>query len=390
MKIGYDVSVDYIIDPFSNLQTVSHISSKYLKSNWRCLLKQFFFLALLLGLFLFLVFPINSSAAELAGYASVSGCIRDDITNQSLSDVKVKLNCGSVHLNTVSDAMGYYEFSSVPIYLAGNKYQNNTRIFVSHRDYKISMLKTKLLPNEIYNFDFYLSTRFKYPIIEGAITDSETLTGISEAMITVSNDIAAYTTTTNNQGEYVLRIENRKVGEYTITAVADGYHRSVPQPLKTFPGQTYTIDFSLEKISLGVSVSPERWNIGALAPYSVKTMTQEEGITVINSGNANQTYSLMVVSPSGWKASQTNISLEQYILNACFSSSLDIIIWDETKHALSELAQTATESKFAQDQNGVNVASQEERLLWLQFKAPTSTVLSEEQCIELIINTEIP
>jgi hypothetical protein len=77
-------------------------------------------------------------------------------------------------------------------------------------------------------------------------------------------------------------------------------------------------------------------------------------------------------------------------LNACFANNPESISWNEINHALSEKSQKSTEIKFAADQTGIAVGPAEQRLLWLQFKAPTTTSVTDEQRIEVIINAEFP
>ena len=342
---------------------------------------------------IFLYFVLSSAganAAELAGYAKVSGYVKDAVTKAPLREAKIRLRCGIEKQETSTDSSGYYEFPKVPIYKLYGIYFNDGWLIVSISEYKTEMKWIELFPGQNYTQDFFLETRFKYPLVTGQVIDKDTAAGIEGATVTVGNEKENYSCLSDASGKYTLRIENKRPGEYTIIAAADGYQSSESLPLNTFPTQTYIINFILENFSLGVNVSPDTWHIGNLSPYSVATMNQDEGVTVTNSGNAQQTYSLMVVSLAGWTASQDMTGSERYVLNASFSSSPDIIVWDEANHALSEEAQRATETKFAADQTGTNTAPGQKCMLWLQFKAPTATALNTEQHIEIIINAENP
>ncbi|MFH1777383.1 MAG: carboxypeptidase-like regulatory domain-containing protein [Candidatus Omnitrophota bacterium] len=348
-------------------------------------IRHFFLFSLLI-----LYFPITAAAADLAGYAAVSGQVKDNITKIPMPDVKIRLKCGTNQQETFTNASGFYEFLEIPIYQQGDSYQNKTQIFTFAREYITEIQQTELLPGETYVFDFRLDTRFKYPIVQGQVTDSVSFIGIAEATVTVSNETQAYSSVTDGDGYYQIRVENKGVGEYSVQAAADDYLKSEPQSVKTFPLKTYTINFSLEKTVLGVSVFPDSWQLGEVELNTVTVMSQGEEITVTNTGDTNETYSLSVINPPVWSASSETTGAEQYILNACFASNPDIIIWNEPSHALTTEPQRATQTKFAADQTGADIAPNEQRTLWLQFKAPTRTSVITEQDIEVIINAELP
>ncbi len=141
---------------------------------------------------------------------------------------------------------------------------------------------------------------------------------------------------------------------------------------------------------LSVSVSPDFWQIGAVNVNSITTISEVDKITVTNDGQTTATYSLCLVNPQGWTASQTEIGKDIYILNTAFSANKGNITWNETNHALSTVPVRATSSKFAGDQTGVSVVPNEKRVLWLQFKAPSATAVTGEQNIEAIINAQVP
>lgn len=347
-----------------------------------------FLFSSLLICFTFSAFASSAFALDPVGYASVSGQVKDEITYQPLSGVKIKLICGSVSQEASTNASGHYEFSQVPIYKIGNFYLNKALILTIALEYKTEMRKAELMPNENYIFDFSLDTRFKYPILQGRVVDSVTASGISNATVTASNESNAYSGITDSQGYYKLRIENKGIGLYKVTAATNGYLDSAPQSLKTFPAHTYTLNFSLVKIILGVDVSPDYWHIGQISPNTVETMPT--GLTVTNTGNGNVSYSLMVNNPPNWSISQVNVDFNQYILNAAFSDNPANITWNEANYALSTIAQKATNTKFAGDRTGVNVEPNAARKLWLQFKAPTATSITDEQAIQVIINAEAP
>lgn len=350
--------------------------------NIQCLL------ALILCLSFF--FPGAAFAADLAGYARISGNVKDSITGLPINDAKVLLICGIYKFNLTTNSLGYYEFSKVPIYSKKNKLINSAEITVSAQQY-ISIVNTKdLFPGQAYVIDFKLQTRYAYPIVKGRVFDNSSLTGIPYAVVTATRNNKIFSAVTDTQGNYILRIETKIPLTYSITAKADAYADSLPETVRVFAYQTYNIDIPLDALVLGISVSPDTWQIGSLGPNAVAVMQPGQQITVTNTGNINQTYSLMVISPEAWTASQSAVDREQYIINACFSSNIYSVSWNEQNHALLETLQRCSEIKFAGDQNGVNIMPNQQRTLWMQFKAPLATTIRNQQVIEVIINAEMP
>jgi len=334
--------------------------------------------------------PCAVFAADLAGTASLSGYVKDSVTGQPIFDARISLKCGPDKLKTTSNFQGYYQFSEILIYSKNGDLLEFAEIKISAQQY-ISIIDFKdLLPDQSYTMDFNLHTRFTYPIVRGKVFDTSTLSGIPEAVVTANSDNNVFTTVADLNGNYVLRIESKNPQEYSIIAKADEYYESSPQIIKVFPYDTYNIDFPLDIMALGVSVSPDSWQIGSIGPNSVATMQLGQQITVTNTGNDNLTYSLMLISPEGWTASQTAVAAEQYILNVCFSSEIETISWNDENHSLLEILQRCSEIKFAGDQNGVDIIPGQQRTLWMQFKAPLSTIIENEQVIEVIINAEMP
>lgn len=213
-------------------------------------------------------------------------------------------------------------------------------------------------------------------------------------------------TVRNSQGRLIKRFVHRKKikdsSEVMISQIWDGKSRRrrvVPDGK-----YTYRIDARVRRVRakpgfgdvsvettpvLSVSVSPDFWNMGAIEINSATTNSADK-ITVINDGASNATYSLSLVNPQGWTASQSEAGPEIYILNAAFSEGIEDVNWSEANHALSTVPVRSTSTKFAGNQTGVNVAPSEEGTLWLQFKAPTATSITTEQDIEVIISAELP
>ena len=77
--------------------------------------------------------------------------------------------------------------------------------------------------------------------IAGTVIDSENLAGIEGAEITVVG--TPYSAITESDGTY--SIEDVEIGEYSVTAIADGYFPDIIHDQKVIQNQTTTIDFAL-------------------------------------------------------------------------------------------------------------------------------------------------
>lgn len=136
--------------------------------------------------------------------------------------------------------------------------------------------------------------------------------------------------------------------------------------------------------ALSVIITEETLTLPDVAAGGVTTSVT--GVTAKNDGSGiNETYSLSLVNPAGWTASQTAPGIETYVLNAAFASAKDKITWDNTKHGLLPTPAPCTTTMFAGDQTGVAVPCNAERTLWFQFKAPTQTKLTDTQGISVIV-----
>ena len=119
------------------------------------------------------------------------------------------------------------------------------------------------------------------------------------------------------------------------------------------------------------------------------TVVSPSGVTVTNNGSGiKETYSLSLVNPSGWTASQSAAGSETYVLNAAFSNAVSGITWAEANHALSTTPVVSSTTKFAGDQTGVSVPYNTTRKLWFEFNAPTATAATAEQSITVIVTAQ--
>lgn len=136
--------------------------------------------------------------------------------------------------------------------------------------------------------------------------------------------------------------------------------------------------------TLGVSISESTIDFGSVG---IGTTTQStSGVTITNTGSGiNETYELSLTNPSGWIASQTVADTDIYVLNAAFDGDGTGITWAEASHALSTTPMSSSLTKFAGDQNGLNVPYNETRELWFQFKSPTQSSVATQQTITLTV-----
>jgi hypothetical protein len=171
------------------------------------------------------------------------------------------------------------------------------------------------------------------------------------------------------------KVVSNGIYQYAVSA-------KINKQLTTVPGGA--ISLFIPPV-LSVSVSPCFWNVGQAGVNAVATMSKGQAITVTNDGKSVATYSLNLINPTGWQASQTGVGKDSYILNAAFSRNPRRIIWKEANHALSVVPMLCSYSRFAGDQTGVSVQPGLRRTLWLQFKSPSSTGIADAQEIKVII-----
>jgi hypothetical protein len=140
---------------------------------------------------------------------------------------------------------------------------------------------------------------------------------------------------------------------------------------------------------LSISISPNMWNIEKIGAGTTTTMRGTERIVVTNDGNTREDFALSLVNPDRWTA-DSQPGPNKFVLNAAFSSDPQNIIWDERNHLVTTEHLVSTQTRFAGDQNGINVLPGEGRSLFLQFKSPTKTQVLDSESIRLIISCEVP
>ncbi|MFH1784761.1 MAG: hypothetical protein ABH868_07750 [bacterium] len=134
-------------------------------------------------------------------------------------------------------------------------------------------------------------------------------------------------------------------------------------------------------------------NISGSVDFGILQLGDEvvstQALTVTNTGTITETFSLLLLDPSGWRAVQVNPGDETYVLNAMFNTARPLSLsFVESNHALSTIPQQCTTNKFAGDRTGAGVSSAASRLLWFEFRAPTMTSIIDSQTIRLVITVE--
>jgi hypothetical protein len=121
----------------------------------------------------------------------------------------------------------------------------------------------------------------------------------------------------------------------------------------------------------------------------VETMGEVSSIKVRNESDGPVTYILSMENPIGWEAGD-EAGNERYVVRAGFSKEVGGIDFEAVENSLSTVGKECTETRFRGDESGVNVGAGEERTLWLQFRSPIYTSITDEQSIKVKIGAKIP
>ena len=143
-----------------------------------------------------------------------------------------------------------------------------------------------------------------------------------------------------------------------------------------------TVTVTLTAVSVDVTGGPIAF--GAKAAGSTTISTE---LTVTNTGDAAETYSLSCSNSTNWTAVQVAPGAETFCLSAMFNSD-NAGTFVRADHALSTTpvaCGVVTTGKFSGDESGANVAAAAVRHLWLAFEAPTSTTHYTQQTITVTI-----
>lgn len=219
------------------------------------------------------------------------------------------------------------------------------------------------------------------PVTSPTDISTQTLTG------TKDKDTAIYI-----NGYLIVPLDSETTWSYEITLVEGNNDLIITARNKyglDSESVLVTIILDTTPAVLSISVSSNSWDLGEVQPGSTVTMSDAQKIIVTNNGEGKEDFILSLSNPADWTAS-SQPALEEYVLNAAFSNFVENITWNEENHLVATGPATSTETRFAGEQNGMNVPSGENRNLFLQFKSPTASETSDVQSIRLIISCEIP
>jgi len=142
-------------------------------------------------------------------------------------------------------------------------------------------------------------------------------------------------------------------------------------------GALPTVNFMSPPEFLSISVAPTTWPIGQLVEGE---FNQSSMYTITNDGSISGTFTLNIdgpSSPSNWLAG-TSASTETYVMSGLFGATSDdptgLFSFDDVM--LIGTPSAATSTQFGNSSltlNGVDVGTGEDRGLWFEFEAPTST-----------------
>jgi len=138
-----------------------------------------------------------------------------------------------------------------------------------------------------------------------------------------------------------------------------------------------------------ISVEISGWiDLGTV--YEGEEKVGDTCLTITNTGATAETYSIRVVDPSDWTSSATAPGEDTYVLDAMLNTTKpDSASFVEANHALITVSQICTSVKFAGNQTGVSVPKEEDRSLWVKFRAPTSTSVTEQQKMRIVVTAQL-
>ena len=111
-----------------------------------------------------------------------------------------------------------------------------------------------------------------------------------------------------------------------------------------------------------------------------ETKIAADPVTVTNIGGVPVTLTLNLINPPGWAAAPVP-GMNQYALLGAFGSTSGAVIWNVNNHLLTDQGIKCTNAVYAGDQNGVGVAVNDQRKLWLRLTAPIGIDIGTERQI---------
>ena len=151
-----------------------------------------------------------------------------------------------------------------------------------------------------------------------------------------------------------------------------------------------TVTVTIQNVS--VSLSGTSWDIGTIAAGQTVQMSEASDITVNNSGNVTESFTLMLSNPPGWTAGSTAGS-DGYVMKGLFVGATDAPTSTDfgVNDVITTTSQTASLTVFgAFSTTGNSVPASSSVDLWLQFTAPTSTTVVTAQSIVITIGATVP
>lgn len=129
--------------------------------------------------------------------------------------------------------------------------------------------------------------------------------------------------------------------------------------------------------TLSISVTPDAWSMGEVAPGGVRSSAPAEAFTVSNDGTLTGTLSMQITNPgTGWTPGASQ-GVETYVLRGLFCGDADdpraYFVSDDVLSATATLSTPSVFGNAALTEDGVSVPPGENVKLWFQFGAPTRT-----------------
>lgn len=155
-----------------------------------------------------------------------------------------------------------------------------------------------------------------------------------------------------------------------------------------FAGNSATINVTVsiaQSASISVTGGPVDFgtmNIGGSAVSSSAVVIKNNG------SGGNETYSLSLISPSGWTAVTTAPALDQYRLSSAFDAT-GTVTWNPTNHALTISSQASSATKFAGSETGTAVPYNADRHLYLKLETPSATSSSGSKTIQIVVTASV-
>ncbi|MDD5174141.1 MAG: hypothetical protein PHV48_04880 [Candidatus Omnitrophica bacterium] len=140
-----------------------------------------------------------------------------------------------------------------------------------------------------------------------------------------------------------------------------------------------------QEASISVTGGPVDFGTMKIGDSAVST----SAVVIKNDGSgSNQTYSLLLINPSGWTAVTTEPGVDQYRLSSAFDATGNVI-WNPANHALTTSSQISTVTKFAGSETGTAVPYSADRHLYLKLETPSATSSSGSKTMQIVVTASV-